>query len=310
MPASSSWAPAGTVLHLVRQQITADLTWMRVANTALQQNIHISEEEINDQLQIVKEQRGKPEFLVDDIFLPVDKPAQDEEMHTLGERLIQQLRQGAPFPVLAGQFSQSPTAANGGSLGWVSDGMIDDRLFKAISTLPPGQITPLLRADDGYHILGLVKRRIAGSGGDDANATVTIAQMILPLPPSGGPPQEALVARAIQITQGAPSCDAFEETGRKVGASKVGRVGPVKLGQLAPPVHRVVGALSDGQVSQPLVSPEGLQVLMMCSRTGSGMMPLPTRDQVRREIEGERLDMLTQRYLRDLRRAAFIDIRM
>ncbi len=303
-------AAAGVEMQLVRQQITADLTWMRVAASELQRNIHISDEEINDRLEIIKEQRGKPEFLLDEIFLPVDKPAQDEQMHTLGDRLIQQLRQGAPFPVLANQFSQSPTAANGGSLGWVSDGMIDDRLFKAISTLPPGQITPLLRISDGYHILGLVRRRIAGSGGIDPNATVTLAQLVLPLPASGGPSKDALVARAMQITQGAPSCDAFEEVGRKVGATKVGQVGPVKLNQLPPAVHEAVAQLAEGQVSAPLIAPDGLQVLMMCTRSSLGMMPLPTRDVIRNEIENERLDMLTQRYLRDLRRAAFIDIRM
>ena len=54
-----------------------------------------------------------------------------------------------------------------------------------------------------------------------------------------------------------------------------------------------------------------LLVLMVCSReenvTKGG---LPTRDAMRRSIEEERLDMLSRRYLRDLRRAAFIDFRL
>ena len=35
------------------------------------------------------------------------------------EHLIAQLQNGAPFPTVARQFSQSPTAAAGGDLGWV-----------------------------------------------------------------------------------------------------------------------------------------------------------------------------------------------
>ncbi len=299
----------GIPFSVVRHQITADLTWMRVASAVLRPTVHVSNEEIADRLAIIKAHRGKPEYLAAEIYLPVDNLAQEDQVRNLGERLIEQLRQGTPFPVLASQFSQSPTAANGGSLGWVSEGTIDDKLLRALTQLVPGQITPLIRIEDGYHILGLVNRRIAGSdGANDPSAEVTFSQIILPLPASGGPPKDQLMEKAMELTHAAQTCDAFEAIGHRVGATKVGRIGPVRLGTLPPPVARLLGSLGDNQMTPPMEVASGLQVLMMCQRTG--VAPLPTADEIRRRIENERLDMLTQRYLRNLRRAAFIDIRM
>ena len=40
-------------------------------------------------------------------------------MRRLAERLIEQMKRGARFSAVAQQFSQSPTAAVGGDLGWL-----------------------------------------------------------------------------------------------------------------------------------------------------------------------------------------------
>ena len=116
------------------------------------------------------------------------------------------------------------------------------------------------------------------------------------------------MAKAMELTQGARTCDAFEEIGRRVGATKVGRIGPVRLGSLPPAVARIIAPMGDGQITPPMDAAGGLQMLMVCQR--SGVAPLPTAEEIRRRIENERLDMLTQRYLRNLRRAAFVDVRM
>ncbi len=55
---------------------------------------------------------------------------------------------------------------------------------------------------------------------------------------------------------------------------------------------------------------EGILVIMVCDRVESLTFSEPTREQVRRQIEDERMDMLTRRYLRNLRRQAFVDIRI
>jgi hypothetical protein len=50
-------------------------------------------------------------------------------------------------------------------------------------------------------------------------------------------------------------------------------------------------------------------VFMICERQVPQENGMPTRDQVTRMLVGMRLDQLARGYLRDLRRAAVIDIR-
>ena len=305
----SGLAKDGVDPEQVRQQIGADLLWYRLAAAALQPTIHVGEEEVNDRLETIRAKRGQPEFMVAEIFLPVDNPTHDEQVRSLGERLLEQLRQGAPFPMLANQFSQSATAANGGSMGWVSEGMIDDDMLDALKGLQRGHITPLLHSADGYRILGLVDRRIAGTDLQATEPQLVISEMLLAVP-TRGPTKEALVARAAQVTRGASSCDDFEARGRQVGASLVERHPPAKLSGLPEPMRRLVAPLPEGGISPPVDAPEALQVVMVCSRVNVAGSDMPSRDQVRRLIESERLETMSARYLRNLRRSAFVDIRM
>ena len=297
--------------EVLRLQMISDLTWLRVSNLLLLPNIHVTDEEIKEQLAIIKGRRGKPEYLLSEIFLAVDDPSKEEQVRTLGERLIDQLHQGAPFPMLAGQFSQAPSAANGGSMGWLSSDAIDEDLAKVLTILETGHISELTHQDDGYHIYGLADRRIAGAGSAEDDKVI-VAQMMLPIPPpgSGAPPKDVLASRAAQITQSAQSCEAFEEIGRKIGAAKMGRIGPIKIPELPPAIRSILIKLPTNHVARPLDAGDSIQVLMMCSRESATEAPMPPPEQIRHIIEDERMEIQVRRYLRDLRRAAFIDVRM
>jgi peptidyl-prolyl cis-trans isomerase SurA len=52
-----------------------------------------------------------------------------------------------------------------------------------------------------------------------------------------------------------------------------------------------------------------MHLLMVCDRQDAGSQ-LPTRDQVRRSLENRQFDLISRGYLRDLRSAAFVDIRL
>ena len=52
--------------------------------------------------------------------------------------MIQQLRSGAPFAVVAAQFSQSQTALSGGDLGWLRTSQMDPQVAALVGQMPPG----------------------------------------------------------------------------------------------------------------------------------------------------------------------------
>lgn len=293
----------------VRDQIRADLTWMRLIGRVVNPQIRIGDEEVNDRLQSVLARQGQREIRVAEIFLPVEQPNQDEAARQLGEKLLDGLNKGTPFPALARQFSRSPTAASGGLLGWVTPGMVDDELAAILAPLTKGQTSGLSRTSSGYYIATVLDERISGQSIQVEDSVVTLARLLLPIPP-GAPPKAQLMDRAAELTRPVKSCAMLEQLAAKAGATILPRLGPVKIGELPVELRQAVAALPANQAGPPLDVAEGIIVPVLCTREDALVATPPTAEQIRRQIEDERRDMLARRYLRDLRRSAFVDIRI
>ncbi|MEX2263908.1 MAG: peptidylprolyl isomerase [Bryobacteraceae bacterium] len=95
-----------------------------------------------------------------------DKAASDEQAKKKIELLESRLRQGEDFAMLAQNFSEDPsTAASGGDLGMVPESALDQanvELRKMVMMLQPGQISPIIRTQEGYRILKLITKEPKG----------------------------------------------------------------------------------------------------------------------------------------------------
>ena len=78
------------------------------------------------------------------------------------------------------------------------------------------------------------------------------------------------------------------------------------MGDLPSNLRNAVARLEIGQSSQPIQRDDGFVVLMVCSRRGDGI----DRDRIESGLRRERVDMLSRRHLRDLRRAANVEMRI
>lgn len=294
----------------VRDQVRADIAWIKLIMRSLQPTIRVGEDEITERIEAVRQQVGRPEYMLAEIFLPVENPAQEDEARKLGERLLEQLRAGAPFQALARQFSQSSSAANGGMLGWGSDEMLDDDIREAVTRLEKGQISPLIRSSSGYAILSLLDKRVKGAE-VQTEGKVSLVQVFFPLPPAGGPPVEQLAAKAAELTSPLRSCNDMVELGRKVNSPRSGRRDNLSMASLPQNLRVLVATAPINRAAAPVNIGDALLVTMVCDREdGKTVSAIPTRDAMKRIIEDERLDILAKRYMRDLRRAAFVDFRL
>lgn len=299
----------GVDLAAGRQQVRAEIAWIKVVRRKLLPNVKVSDEEIDAKLETIRGNLGQPEFLAAEIVLPVEQPGQEDEVKNLLERLVEQLRGGTPFSALAQQFSQSATAANGGDLGWVAPAMLDPDIAKALGGIETGQVAAV-RSSAGWHIVALKDKRIAGQGRDAAGVILDLAQIVMPLPRDL--PQDEIMRRVGELkaqTRAAKDCDEMESLGKSLRLPQSGRLGKVKAGDLPEQLRAVVLKLGEKSPSDPVPVPGGAAILMVCKRDTSDAA-LPSRDAVRARIEEERLDIQARRYLRDLRRAAFIELRM
>ena len=80
-------------------------------------------------------------------------------------------------------------------------------------------------------------------------------------------------------------------------------------GDLPPDLARLVATLPIGQVSPPFGTDRQAIVLMVCERKLSNN-GLPSRDDIQANLGNERIEQLQRRYIYDLRRTAYVDVRM
>jgi peptidyl-prolyl cis-trans isomerase SurA len=290
-------------------QLEAQILWNKVVRQKLSAKITAGDDEVAAMIERIEANKGKPELRVAEIFLPVENPAQEKEVQGLVEHLWEELKHGATFPALARGFSRSATAAQGGDMGWVSEGQLAPELVSRLSQMQPDQVSPPIRTQSGYQIVALVARRISPGLGDD-DATVTLDQVLLPLASDAPPDQvKAEVEKAIGLTQSARSCADMETIAKTSNLSMSGRVGTVKIQSFPPEVRPLVESLKVNQPSRPVRNANGIVVLMVCERK-ENLDVENKRKRVKEMILRERYDIAARQYLRDLRRAAFLETRI
>ena len=162
------------------QQIEPDIAWAKLLGKTVRPTIQISEEEVDETIAEIEAHAGQPEYHVAEIFLRVDDPSKDSEIRQLAAKLIEQIRDGAPFSAVARSFSQSATAANGGDLGWIRRGDLGPELDEALTKMQPKQVGSPIHTMGGYTILLMIATRTA-EGIKNADMTLSLQQIFLPL---------------------------------------------------------------------------------------------------------------------------------
>ena len=69
------------------------------------------------------------------------------------ENIIDRYRKGENFEDLARKYSEAPSKARGGDLGFVREGKLPEQLARIAFTMSPGQISLPIQTETGYYIL-------------------------------------------------------------------------------------------------------------------------------------------------------------
>lgn len=307
------FARGGVSIATLREQMRANISWTKVIQRKLRPRVDIGDDEVDAEIARIQSNAGKPEYLVADIFLPVDTPQQESSVEQSANKLIETMAKGARFSGIARQFSQSASAATGGDLGWLQLGQLEPQLDEAIRKMSPGTLSPPIRTATGYHILMLRDVRVTQGGNtpDPTKTTFNLRQVLIPLPPSADEATVSAASRRLERLQPqAKSCNDMERMAADIGDPNRGRIGDMKYDQLPPALQSMISALPDNTASPALRNERGALFLMVCSRTApEGAVLNIDRTLVMNRIGAQKLELLARRYLRDLRQNAFIDIR-
>lgn len=295
----------GVPIETLINQVRATLSWRKVLRQRVLPQVRVATEEVDVALARIREAGGGAIIRGSEIFLPAESQAEYAEARRTALALRQQATDAVAFSRLAAQFSRAPTAAVGGDMGEVQPGQLEEILERALASLQPGDVSQPIETDTGVYLLFLRERRAIESGQPEM-AVVTLARAFLPLSPDDD--TEEVATRLRQSTNGVAGCDAFERAANEMQPGQPARVVDARIGDLPPTLRDSVAALKPGEVTDPVAVGDGLGVLMLCRRTESGGA-LPSAARVAEAIQQQRAERRAERYLRDLRRVAFIDIR-
>jgi len=304
-------ASAGIDMRTMIDQVRVQIGWTRVLRDQLGSLVEPSATDIADQQRLLKEQTGQPEYRVGEIFLPVSNPAQDGEVKSLADTIIQQLRGGAAFAVVAAQFSQSQTALEGGDLGWVQPVQLDPEVARVVAQMPDGAVANPIRVPGGYVIATMRGKRLIGS---DPATILTVREAFLPFstrldPQNPTEQQKQTLEHARQLATTIHSCDEMEAANKAAGSAHPSDPGEVRLEGVNPPAFRaLLASLPDGKPSQPLVALDGISLVVICKRETKNLA-FENKDDIVNRIVGERAELASQQLLRDLQRRAAIEMR-
>ena len=293
----------------LEDQVRANLAWVRLIGEMYGPNVIISDKEVDDVLKSISKSADKPQVRLSEIFLSIDTPAKEQETLKIAQDLVKDIRHGASFDMFARQFSESPSAAQGGDIGWVRIGQYDGIFDNVIATQPTGKISDPIRTKSGIYILLVQDREKEGS---TTQSVVDLKQMTLSLFLDRS--EEALENAAQTIEKARnqiTSCDNLERVADSIGAHVESLIG-IPESKLPLPLQNLIKSLPLNTPSPAIKSENAAGLVILCKRseTTTQAAPLPDTETLRQKLFGHKLELIARRILRDLRRSAFIETRI
>lgn len=289
---------AGASIDTMRQQMRAEIAWSYLVAGRYRPRIRVSDAQIESALERLAESASQTQFRVAEIMvnLPASGAEADAEQRIMA--IYGALEQGAPFPAVAQQMSDAPSAAAGGDSGWLSAAQLRPQVAQVIQQMPVGSISNPIRVPGGYMIVALADKR-------DGQVTeqFTLQQVTL-VSSQVTPERRAALERAASDVQG---CGDVSGAFADLPEAIVTDLGTVGANALVPQIRTALSGVEDGQASAVLETAAGLQVFILCERSigGPGM---PGATEIENQIVNQQLSLLARRWLRDLRNDATVEM--
>ena len=216
------------------------------------------------------------------------------------------LKAGADFAALAKETSDCPSAKFGGSLGTIRLEDLNNPAFEdAAHALAPGETSAPVLTDFGYHLIRVERvegdmvtlRHIlarAEATQRDLEAAATLAERVRAEIAAGGD----FVAGAAKYSDDAAT------------KSAGGMLGEVPIENLPESVRETLRGVAAGEIAPVIKDPKGFRILRVISwDEGRAYTYDEAKDELRRFIEQEKLELRLGEYVEELKKTYSVEIR-
>lgn len=288
-------------LKTLETQIAAEIAWSYFVQSRFSGRIRISQIEIEEAYNRAVETMSQSRFSYSEILLLSDGISDEDKTINLAFEIVSQLRGGADFGVMARQFSNATSSAQGGRLGWVTESQLEDSVAEALRGLGDNQISEPFRSNAGIRIIR--RDGYQQSGGIDSNRNLYDLLLI-----SFDGNSDSLAQNLLETRENFKSCKQAEQDATLYGSTKTQRTGSRALGSFMPALKTILADLEAGEISPSVRTKDSVDLIIVCDRKDD-QGRVVTRDQVENNIYQQRLSMMSRRHMRELRRDAVVEYR-
>jgi peptidyl-prolyl cis-trans isomerase SurA len=306
----------GISFNAYREDLREQIVLSRVREREVDDKVQVSDAEVDLFLaDSAAQQSQKVEYNVAHILVRLPEQATPERIEAArakAEKARAEAAGAADFAKVAASYSDAQDALQGGALGWRAPERLPELFAKAIETMKPGELSPVLRSAAGFHVVKLVGQR----GETDAGGAVPQTRLRHILIKSSEVVSETEARRRLvdlreRVVKGTAD---FAELARVHSqdptSAKGGDLGWIYPGDTVPDFERAYQALKVGDISEPVKTPFGFHLIQVLERRSADMTPERKRQQARQALRERKSEEAFQEWLRQIRDQAYVELRL
>lgn len=307
-------AADGISYRKFREDIRNEIILARLREREVDNRINVTEAEIDNYLTTQSSQNeSQDEYDISHILIRAPEDSSPDTLQKLkakAEQALEKLKASEDFSKVSAAMSDAPNALEGGKLGWKPSGQIPGLFAEALKAMKPGEVSPILRSPNGFHILKLNDRR-GGSSLLVIDQT-HVRHILLKL---SEVVSEADAKRKIEgikekLENGADFAELAKQFSEDGSANNGGDLGWVNPGDTVPQFEKTMNALAINEISMPVRSPFGWHIIQVLERRKQDMSKEAARLKARQEIRARKSDEAYQDWIHELRDRAYVEMRL
>ncbi|MBI2381341.1 MAG: peptidylprolyl isomerase SurA [Gammaproteobacteria bacterium] len=309
----SALATEGVSYAVFREDIRNEMLVSQMRQRVVGRRIFVSEQEIQNMLSQMEQQGAEApqELRLGHIMLTVAENASSADLQKAqgrADELLAKLQGGADFAELAVANSASQEALEGGDLGWRNLNQLPGLFADAVRKLKKGELAPVLRSPNGFHILKVMDQRGGELGTTMVNQTQARHILIKTSAVMDDvQAREKLIALRDQILGGADFATLAKTESADTGsASQGGDLGWANPGQFVPEFEQTMAETGINAISAPFRSPFGWHILQVTGRRTQDQTEELKKNRAAQLLQQRKFGEEQEEWLREIRTEAFV----
>jgi len=308
----------GLPFNKFREQIRNEIMLQRLTEHEVDSKLQVSDAEIDTYLAAEKAAAAdRVEGNLSQILIRLPEDATPEQIaarRARAEEVVRQLRTGADFAKMAASYSDAPDALKGGEIGWRDLDRVPPLFANELRKMRPGQVTPILRTNVGFHILKLTGTRpLAAQQQEQAVQQQTHARHILikvtPTVTADEAKKKLADIRQKIVDKKATFEDMARQNSQDGSASKGGDLGWMAPGDAVPEFESAMAAVKPGEISDVVQTPFGFHLIQVLERKSEDVSKDKQRAEARQVLTERKRQEALDDWARQVRDKAYVEFR-